>query len=135
MVSAFETKKLKALCFLYFTFSHTTDDDLSRDEMKTIAGTLREWSRASSLEDIGALLRTTMDAYKAIPGKADRIREANEHAKWLAENESYDSLHKIVSQLTAIANADGKLVESERTFIIATANTLGVPVPEELLSS
>ena len=135
MADAYELQNLEALCFLYLTFSHATDDELTRDEMNTIAKTLREWSHTATLEEIGQILRNTVSAYKAIPSKADRYRKASEYAGELKENVSYDNLHKVVTHLTAIANANGKLVESERKFIIATANTLGVPPPASLLNS
>lgn len=126
----YQSKILNALCYLYVTFSHGTDDLLTFDEMKTVAATIQGWAPDSTPEQVGGILRDTVKAYKALSGKAERYRRASKYAVHLRDNLSYDSLHKILSNLIEIAKADGNFSDEEKEFIIATANTLGVPPPD-----
>ena len=75
MDSSYDEKILDALCFLYLTFSHATDGELTADEMRTVANKIREWAPNASLEQIGAILESA--------DVADRLRQA---PLWRIEN-------------------------------------------------
>ncbi|MCA9690806.1 MAG: TerB family tellurite resistance protein [Nannocystaceae bacterium] len=127
MDSSYDEKILDALCFLYLTFSHATDGELTADEMRTVANKIREWAPNASLEQIGAILKSTVGSYKALPDRVERYRKAAACAGELKDNLSYDSLSRILSDMVAIAGADGVIADEEREFLQATAGTLGIP--------
>ena len=70
-----DTQVLESLAFLYLTFGHSTDGQLSADEMRTLAAKLREWAPDTELGDIGNILRSTVDAYKQADDKLTRASE------------------------------------------------------------
>ncbi len=117
---------LDALCFLYLTFSHATDGELTGDEMRAVANKIREWAPNASLEVIGGILKKTVGSYKALPDRTSRCAQAAESAVTLRDNLSFDSLYTVLRDLQSIAEADGVVSEEEKNFIADIANKFGV---------
>ena len=120
---AADTQVLESLAFLYLTFGHSTDGTLSADEMRTLAGKLREWAPSAELSDIGEVLRAAVDAYKAADSK---ISKAREHANGLQGKLDVAQLSKILADLEQIAGADGHVSDEEKAFIEQTRKALGL---------
>lgn len=115
-----------ALAFLYVTFGQATDGALTADEMRTLADKLRKRAPDMPLEDLGQVLRTTVDAYKGLGSREEKIERAQEHAAVLREAVDETMRKAIVADLEAIAAADGQVSEQEQAFIDRTAQTLGL---------
>jgi len=117
---------LDALCFLYLTFSHATDGELTAEEMRAVAGKIREWAPQAPLADIGAILKHSVASYKALPNRQARCEQASACAITLRDNVSFDSLYTVLRDLQAIAEADGNVSEEEKNFIADIADKFGV---------
>ncbi len=118
-----DTQVLESLAFLYLTFGHSTDGQLSADEMRMLASKLREWSPDAELGDIGEILRGTVTKYKASTDKLGDAREATAALKGKLDDEA---LGRVLSDLEALAAADGKVVAEETAFIEQTRRELGL---------
>ena len=121
---------VEALAFLYLTFGQATDGTLTAEEMRTLASKLQKRAPDLSLEDLGLLLRRTVDAYKTSGTREDKIDRAQAHAQVLRDAVDETMREDIVGDLMAIAGADGEVSEEELAFIERTAQTLGVPMPQ-----
>ena len=113
---------LESLAFLYLTFGHSTDGTLTKDEMNTLAGKLREWAPSAQLGDIGEILKTAVTRYKAANNKLAAARDARFSLGALGS----DQLRKILEDLQAIAAADGHISPEEQSFIAETAESFGL---------
>ena len=118
-----DTQVLESLAFLYLTFGHSTDGQLSADEMRMLAAKLREWAPDTELGDIGELLRGTVDKYKAA---GDKLGEAKAATAALKGKLDDDALRRVLGDLESLAAADGKVVEQESAFIEQTRKDLGL---------
>jgi uncharacterized tellurite resistance protein B-like protein len=126
---ATDTESMHALAFLYLTFSHATDGALSGDEMRAVAGKLKEWNPEASLEELGAVLKNTVEEYKALPSRTEKYEAASKCAEQLKGTADSERLQTVVSDLASLAMVDGKVSDEEKAFIAQTAQTLGVESP------
>ena len=118
-----DTQVLESLALLYLTFGHSTDGQLSADEMRTLATKLREWAPDAELGDIGELLKSTVARYKAADDKLGEARSATDALKGKLDD---TQLRQVLSDLETLAEADGQVVEAEKTFIEDTKKALGL---------
>jgi len=118
---AADTQVLESLAFLYLAFGHSTDGSLASEEMRALAGKLREWAPNVELGDIGELLRSTVASYKAA---SDKLGTARELTASLRERLDDSQLSKVLADLEAIAAADGHVSDEERAFIDETRAAL-----------
>jgi uncharacterized tellurite resistance protein B-like protein len=117
------TQVLESLAFLYLTFGHTTDGQLSADEMRVLAAKLREWAPESELGDIGEILRGTVERYKLVKDKLGEAREITLMLKGTLDDEQ---LGHVLADLESLAEADGQVVPQEKAFIEETRKALGL---------
>lgn len=117
---------VEALAFLYITFGQATDDQLTAEEMRTLADKLRKRAPDLSLEDLGQVLRATVDAYKGIGSRDEKIERARQYAEVLRDAVDDTMRQAVVNDLNEIAAADGSVSEQEQAFITQMAQTLGV---------
>jgi uncharacterized tellurite resistance protein B-like protein len=118
-----DTQVLESLAFLYLTFGHTTDGQLSADEMRVLAAKLREWAPESELGDIGEILRGTVERYKQAKDKLGEARKITLELKGLLDDEQ---LGHVLADLESLAEADGQVVPQEKAFIEETRKALGL---------
>ena len=118
---AADTQVLESLAFLYLAFGHSTDGTLAPEEMRALAGKLREWSPNSELGDIGELLKGAVAAYKA---SDDKLGKAREVTAALRGQLDASQLGKVLADLEAIAAADGHVSAEEQAFIDETRAAL-----------
>lgn len=114
---------LESLAFLYLTFSHSTDGEVSGDEMKALAAKLREWAPSVELGELGELLKSTVARYK---GAADKLGEARTVTGSLEGALDKEQLGKVLADLEELAAADGEVIEAEKTFIADTREAFGL---------
>ncbi len=110
------TDALSSLAFLYLTFSHATDGSLSMEEMRTLAEKVKGWAPDADLAEIGRVIQGAVADYKQVPA-GERLATARDRAAHLATFADADARARIVSDLEAIANADGEVSSGEKTFI------------------
>ncbi len=115
-----------ALAFLYLTVGQATDGTLTAEEMRTLADRLRKRAPELSLEELGTVLRQTVDAYKKISTREQKLEQAQAHATSLRDVVDEKMRSAIVSDLRAIAEADGDVSGPELEFIDQIAVTMGV---------
>ncbi len=128
-MSATNPQLIDALAFLYLAFGQVTDGELTQDEMRTLADKLQKRSPGIELSELGQLLRRTVDSYKAIEDREQKVQRAQQCAALLRDAVDDAMRQAILGDLVAIAYADGEVSQDEKTFIGQTAQTLGVPMP------
>lgn len=105
-------RRLRNLALVYLALAYDTDHDLTNEEVDAIADRLRPWADVSEGTVVGAL-KQAMDAYASSEGD-EHIREA---VAALGDDLSAEERAAIVDDLTAIAEADGRFLFRESTFI------------------
>jgi uncharacterized tellurite resistance protein B-like protein len=119
-----------ALAFLYIAFAQATDGILTAEEMRTLASKLHKRAPELPLDELGQVLRRTVDLYKTIDSRQEKIERAQEHAAVLRDAVDEAMRQAIVGDLGDIAGADGEVSAEEQEFIDRTAQTLGVASPD-----
>jgi uncharacterized tellurite resistance protein B-like protein len=115
-----------ALAFLYLAAGQATDGTLTAEEMRTLASKLQKRAPGLSLDELGALLRRTVDAYKALGSTEDKLDRAVAHAETLRDAVDEAMRRAIIDDLRAIAEADGHVSDDELGFIDVIADRLDV---------
>lgn len=118
---------IAALAFLYVTFAHSTDGQLTNDEMRALADRLHHWAPQATFEQLGAMLRYTIGNYGQFP-PADRLAHAHHYADWIAGRGTPAQRQQVLGDLQAIAIADGHVSPHEEFFIADIAGRLGIPI-------
>lgn len=117
---------LRAMAFLYLTLGHATDGALTGDEMRMLGKKLHRWAPEMSLADLGEVLSATVEEYKGIPKRSDKLDRAVRLAAGLASKATPRERADILADLQAIVEADGVVDEREQAFMNELAVTLGV---------
>jgi serine/threonine protein kinase/uncharacterized tellurite resistance protein B-like protein len=118
---------IASLAFLYVTFAHSTDGQLTNDEMRALADRLHHWAPQATFEQLGAMLRYTIGNYGQFP-PADRLAHAHHYADWIAGRGTPAQRQQVLADLQAIAIADGQVSSHEESFIADIAGRLGIPI-------
>jgi hypothetical protein len=116
---------LQGLAYLYIAFGHATDEELSAQEMRTLAGRLQAWVPDQSLQTVGDALKGAMATYRGKGSRRDKIAGALEIAKLLASGLPAEQLPKIHEDLGSIAEADGTVSDEETKMMDAIAKVMG----------
>lgn len=117
---------LDALAYLFIAFGHSTDDALTPEEMKSLAGHLRTWAPDQDDSSVATALQGAVAAYQKQPTLEDKLGRALELAKVLAGSLPEDQPPKILADLESIAAADGEVSREERSLMQAVAKVMGV---------
>lgn len=117
--------QLDTIALLYLAFAHATDGSLVGEEMRTVAQRLREWAPDASLDEIGNVIKTTVERYKAMGETNARLGEARRCLASLATSLSSEERRRVLDDLRALADADGAVHDAERDFLDEAARTLG----------
>lgn len=105
-------QRLRNLALVYLALAHDTDHDLTNDEVDAITARLRPWAAVSAGTVVGAL-KQAMDLYASGEGDA-HVRAA---LASLHDDLSDGERAQIVEDLMEIAEADGRFLFRESTFI------------------
>lgn len=120
-----DTSTLQALAFLYLTFGHSTDGSMTAEEMRSLGNKLKEWAPDAPLSEIGSVLKAVVTEYKATD---DKLAKAADYTQTLKGSISQDQAKQVLTDLHAIASADGNVSDAEQTFIADTAAAFGVSI-------
>ena len=119
-----------ALAFLYLAAAQATDGTLTADEMRTLAEKLGTQAPELTLEELGLVLRQSVDAYKALGTVEQKLERAHAHAETLRDALDEAQRKAIVDDLLAIARADGRVSDEEVAFIATIGMKMGLYAKE-----
>jgi uncharacterized tellurite resistance protein B-like protein len=112
------------LAFLYIVVAHSSDDNLSSDEIELILDQLSSWQPDSSREDLRTIFRRALQVYadepeqSLIQGSVEALKDA------LALVQRLTAL----DDLRTVAEADGEITDVERELIMNLAQAWDVNV-------
>lgn len=121
-----QTNTVEDLAFLYLACGHLTDRQLSPDELKEVASRVHTWRPDATLEEVGKILRSTVDAYKALATTEQKLAGVKSRALRIKDALTSEQLAKVLEDLRAVAQADGHVGANEESFVLATAKTFGL---------
>jgi uncharacterized tellurite resistance protein B-like protein len=118
---------LRDLALIYLTLAHGTDEDLTDDEVDTIAGELHEWQEEMRQESVLSAIKGALALYE----REDALDQVNAAIKGVHERLSEEDRQLILDDLVEIAMADGRYMHEESTFIGELADAWDVSAGEE----
>lgn len=113
------------LAFIYLTFAHQTDGDLSSEERDTINTKVGEWMGDDATRgQINKTIDEAIDWYNSV--KENRIQTMAGHLSLIAEHLSADAKKAVYADIQAIAEASGKVTKTEREWLELIKKDLGI---------
>ena len=110
-------KMIHCLSFLYLTFAHQTDGELTDDERSIIRTKLREWcSEGTDLDAVDGFMDSAVDWYNGLDADARIGTMAMIAATLKDDGFSVEQRGTVLSDLISIAKADGNYDETERKW-------------------
>jgi uncharacterized tellurite resistance protein B-like protein len=117
---------LHILAFVYLTFSHVTDGELSHEEIDTIARVLHGWLPDATSDQISRVIVDTAAWVHGIASDEERLAQAETYAHLMKEQMSEKQRSAVLVNLIELARADGKITATEEQFIGHLTRTLGL---------
>lgn len=117
---------LHILAFVYLTFSHVTDGELSHEEIDTIARILHGWLPDATSDQISRVIVDTAAWVNGITGDEERLAQAETYAHLMKEQMSEKQRSAVLVNLIELARADGKITATEERFIDHLTRILGL---------
>ncbi len=109
---------------LYVILAHSTDNQLSADEIKTMVQRLMAWAPKLEEEDIRVVLRQVVKWYGTSPDQ----QALSGVVRSVRENMSSVQRLMVMSDLHEIAQADGEMLDEERDMLATFMRSLDVTV-------
>ena len=113
---------LRDLALIYLTLAHGTDEDLSDEEVDTIAGELEEWQEEARRETVLSAIKEALALYE----RDDALDQVNAAIRSIGEEVDGEDRQLILDDLVEIAMADGQYMHEESTFIGELADAWNV---------
>ena len=117
---------LGAIAFVFLACSELTDRELAPEEMGAIVSRIHTWLPVGDEPAVESALRAAVEEYERLATSEARLTRLGHHAERLKARLNLDQRTHIITDLIAIAEADGRVLESESGFIESAARTLGV---------
>jgi uncharacterized tellurite resistance protein B-like protein len=117
---------LHILAFVYLTFSHVTDGELSGEEIDTLARVLHGWMPDATRDAIARIIVDTAAWVRSVASDEDRLIQAEAYAHLMKEEMSEKQRQAVLVNLIELARADGKITSSEEQFIGHLTRLLGL---------
>lgn len=117
---------LHILAFVYLTFSHVTDGELSQEEIGAITRVLEGWLPGAEPAQIQRVLVEAAEWVNSLASDEERLAQAETYAHLMREQMSEKQRSAVLVNLIELARADGKIVAREEEFIASLTNILGV---------
>jgi uncharacterized tellurite resistance protein B-like protein len=112
------------LAFLYIIVAHSTDDDLSSDEISRILDRLQGWNSELDEEELKEVFRRALQVYAEGPGQS--LVEGSVAA--LKEALALVQRLTALDDLRSVALVDGPLTDTERELLLNLAKAWDVNV-------
>ncbi len=117
---------LGAIAFVFLACSELTDRELAPEEMGAIVSRIHTWLPVGDEPSVERALRAAVDDYESLGTSEARLQRLGRHAARLTRRLNLEQRTHIITDLIAIAEADGRVLESESGFIESAARTFGV---------
>jgi uncharacterized tellurite resistance protein B-like protein len=117
---------LHILAFVYLTFSHVTDGELSHQEIDTIARVLHGWLPDASSDVISRVIVESAGWVNGLASDEERLAQAETYAHVMKEQMSEKQRSAVLVNLIELARADGKITAREEGFIANLTDILGM---------
>ncbi len=115
---------LHILCFVYLTFSHSTDGELTQSEVDAICGALQGWLPDAPASTIERVLVESAAWVNDVASDADRLAQAEQYAHLMRKDMSEKQRQAVLVNLIELARADGKVTAAEEHFIARLTSIL-----------
>lgn len=111
------------LAFMYLTFAHFTDGDVTSDELSVIKTKVGEWGEMDGNDAVSE----AMDWYNSCNGdqRANAMGYFSANIKE-ALGMTDDSLRTVLNDMVSIAKSDGKYDDEEKRWVEITAKNFGI---------
>ena len=117
---------LRDLALIYLTLAHGTDEDLTDEEVDTIAEELHEWQEEVRQESVLSAIKGALALYE----REDALDQVNAAIRSVRNEISVEDRQLILDDLVEIAMADGRYMHEESTFIGELADAWDVSADE-----
>lgn len=117
---------LHILAFVYLTFSHSTDGELSGEEIETIARVLQGWLPDASGDVISRVIADTAAWVGSLATDEERLAQAETYVHVMKEQMSEKQRSAVLVNLIELARADGKITAREEHLIADLTRVLGL---------
>ncbi len=107
------------LSLIFIALAYGTDCDLSRDEQKVIVSALEEWQDRFPAEAAEEIVVEALVIYDKVDNVTPEVIRSMQNLK---ERLSEDEREQALQQVVRIAEADGVLLNSERSLITSLAS-------------
>lgn len=101
------------LALIYLTLAHSTDRDLSTEEVDAITSKLAEWMPEAEESDILLVIQGAMSAYAQGPDKRMFAESVESVGRHVPEHQH----EALLNDLQAVAEADGRILDEEQRLI------------------
>lgn len=108
---------LHILAFVYLTFSHCTDGELSHTELDAITRVLQGWLPDAPPALINRVLVESAAWVNEIGDDDKRLAQAEQYADLMRQQMGEKQRGAVLVNLIELARADGKITEREEAFI------------------
>ncbi len=115
------------LALVYLTLAYETDENLSRGEVDAVIQKIGEWMPDADDEGVSAIVHDVLNAYVQGLDREAYVRAVASVGQALPDHQ-HDAL---LSDLVAIAHADGKLLETEAQMIRDLAEAWGLDLTDD----
>ncbi len=112
------------LAFLYILVAHSSNNDLSNDEIEVMLDRLHEWQPKRSREEIREVFRRSLQVYADEPEQS-LIQESVEALKNVLP---LVQRLTVLDDLNTVAHAEGRLTRNERDLIMNLARAWDINV-------
>ena len=126
---------LPSLAWLFVALAESSDSELGQRHLLEIAKRLWPWAQSLTLDDLNALVRSTLADYRALPDVATRGARTREHNMELTKQLPRQRLAEVLTALYSIASDDGRVQDGELRFIVNCTMQLGLSPDPRLLAT
>jgi uncharacterized tellurite resistance protein B-like protein len=121
-----DARDLTAIAFIFLACGELTDHELATEEMGAIVSRIYTWLPIGDEAAVERALRCAVKEYELLGDSASRLKRLGEHARLLHVRLDHDQRTRVITDLISIAEADGRVLPEERSFIRAAAQTFEI---------
>jgi serine/threonine protein kinase/uncharacterized tellurite resistance protein B-like protein len=125
---------LPGLAWLFVGLVETAAGHLTNVELDAAARRLHRWAPELPLEQVAALVRSTIADYRALPDASTRAQRTHEHNVDLRQMLPRAQLAEVLSAMYEICSDDGLVREAELRYIVTVTQQLGLTPDPRLLA-
>jgi uncharacterized tellurite resistance protein B-like protein len=124
-----DPQTLDAIGLLFLVCSHGVDATLEERERDLIVHKIAGRLAATTEQTVYEAVRRAVAVYKDPATQADLAAKVRVTAAVLASTLAQPDRQQLLADLAEVAQADGRLTEPERNFVVEVARAFGLPEP------